>query len=182
MSNVLRIEPLGVQHDRAAFSCETESLNLYLKTQARQAVEKKLAAVFVLTDDGKTILGYYTLSSYVIRLDDIPEKLAKKLTKMPEVPATLLGRLARSLTVKGKRFGEILLVDALKKAHLNSQTVASWAVVVDAKDEKAARLCKQFDFIELPRISGRLFLPMSSIGELFGSPTDKVEPQKEQTD
>lgn len=166
-SQALRIEPLGEQHDRAAFSCGIEPLDRYLATQAGQAVEKKLAAVFVLTDDGKTILGYYTLSSYVIHLDDIPDTLAKKLTKMRQVPATLLGRLARSLHTKGKGFGEILLADALKKALLNSGTVASWAVVVDAKDQTAAEFYKRYGFAELPTIAGRLFLPMNSIRELF---------------
>jgi hypothetical protein len=33
--------------------------------------------------------------------------------------------------------GELLLADALKKALLNSTTVTSWSVAVDAKDEKA---------------------------------------------
>lgn len=170
MSHTLRIEPLGENHDRAAFSCGTEPLDRYLRTLARQAVEKKLAAVFVLTDDGKTILGYYTLSSYVIKLDDLPENLTKKLTKMGEVPATLLGRLARSLHMKGKGIGEILLADALKKAFLNSGTVASWAVVVDAKDQYAAAFYKRYGFVELPTNASRLFLPMNSIRELFEHP------------
>jgi hypothetical protein len=130
----LRIEPLGGNHGRAAFSSGNIPLDQYLKAQARQAVDKNLAAVFVLTTDGTKILGYYTLSSFVVKLDDIPEKIAKKLTKMGKVPATLIGRLARSLGAKGKGIGEILLVDAMKKAFLNSATVASWAVVVDAKD------------------------------------------------
>ena len=174
MSHALRIEPLGEQHDRAAFSCGIEPLDRYLKTQAGQAVEKKLAAVFVLTEDGKTILGYFTLSSYVIQLDDIPDSLAKKLTKMRQVPATLLGRLARSFHTKGKGFGEILLADALKKALVNSETVASWAMVVDAKDQKAAEFYKRYGFAEFPTIPGRLFLPMNSIRELFERPSEPL--------
>ncbi|HEU5408469.1 MAG TPA: GNAT family N-acetyltransferase [Nitrospira sp.] len=163
----LRIEPLGGSHDRAAFSCGSAPLDRYLQTQASQAVEKKLAAVFVLTEDGKTILGYYTLSSYVLKLTDIPEAIAKKLTKMGDVPATLLGRLARSSGVKGKGFGPILLADALKRAFLGSADIASWAVVVDAKDQKAIDFYKENGFIELPNTPNRLFLPMSSIRQLF---------------
>jgi predicted GNAT family N-acyltransferase len=162
-----RIEPLGKHHDRAAFSSGSPPLDQYFKNQAGQAVEKKLAAVFVLTPDGKTVHGYFTLSSFVVKLDELPEKIAKKLTKMGEVPATLIGRLARSVDLKGKGVGELLLADALKKALLNSVTVASWAVVVDAKDEKAIAFYKRYGFIEFPGTTNRLFLPMNSLRELF---------------
>jgi ribosomal protein S18 acetylase RimI-like enzyme len=167
LADTLRIEPLGKNHDRAAFSSGSPALDQYLKTQAGQAVEKKLAAVFVLTSDGKTIDGYFTLSSFVVKLSDIPEPIAKKLTKIGEVPATLIGRLARSLNQKGRGIGEILLVDALKKSLVNSATVASWAVVVDAKDEKAIAFYKRYGFVEFPNNTNRLFLPMSSVSKLF---------------
>lgn len=171
MANDRKIEPLGPQHDRAAFSSGSAPLDQYLKTQAAQVAAKNLTAMFVLTSAGKTILGYFTLSAFSIKLSDIPEQLAKKLTKMGEVPATLLGRLARSLDQKGKGIGQILLVDALKKALQNNATVASWAVVVDAKDEKASVFYKHFGFREFPNTPQRLFLPMRSIEELFAKQT-----------
>jgi predicted GNAT family N-acyltransferase len=167
----LKIEPLGKHHDRAAFSCGKESLDQYLKNQAGQAAEKNLAAVFVLTPDEKKIVGYYTLSSYTVRLDEIPSEIAKKLTRMEEVPATLLGRLARSIDVRGHGMGEILLVDALKRALQNSTHVASWAVIVDAKDNEAAEFYKRYGFIQLPNKPNRLFLPMNSIQKMFTQET-----------
>jgi len=36
-------EPLGPQHDRAAFSCEVEPLERYLKLQANQDIKKDLS-------------------------------------------------------------------------------------------------------------------------------------------
>lgn len=166
MDGDFRFEPLGPKHDRAAFSCGTEPLDNYLKTQARKAIEKKLAAVFVYTD-GSKIAGYYTLSSFAVKLDEIPEALAKKLTRMPLVPATLIGRLARSIEFRGKGIGEILLIDALKRAYRNSKEVASWAVIVDAKDGEAVAFYKRFGFVEFPTVEVRLFLPMLSVAELF---------------
>jgi ribosomal protein S18 acetylase RimI-like enzyme len=162
-----KIEPLGKKHDRAAFFCGQDSLDQYLKNQAGQAVGKNLAAVFVLTPDGRRIAGYYTLSSYAVKLDEIPEEIARKLTRMQEVPATLLGRLARSIEFRGQGIGEILLVDALKKAFHNSARVASRAVIVDAKDEEAAEFYKRYGFIRFPNRSNRLFLPMISIQKTF---------------
>ena len=166
MDRNFRIEPLGSQHDRAAFSCGKESLDKYLKTQAGQAVAKNLAAVFVYTD-GQQIAGYYTLSSFAVKLDEIPDALAKKLTRMPVVPATLVGRLGRNLEFRGQGVGEILLIDALKRAYHNSKHVASWAVIVDVKDSDAERFYSRFGFIKFPTIDKRMFLPMTSIAELF---------------
>jgi len=162
-----KIEPLGKYHDRAAFSCGKESLDQYLKTQAGQATSKNLAAVFVLTPDGRKIAGYYTLSSYVVKLDEIPEEIARKLTRMQEIPATLLGRLARSVEFRGQGIGEVLLVDALKRALQNSAQVASWAVVVDAKDDEAVNFYKRYGFIPFPNKPNRQFLPMNSIRKTF---------------
>jgi len=167
LSDNLKIEPLGKKHDRAAFSCGNDSLDQYLKNQAGQAVDKNLAAVFVLTSDGKKIAGYYTLSSYAVNLDEIPEEIARRLTRIQEVPATLLGRLARSVEFRGQGVGEILLVDALKRAVQNRMHVASWAVIVDAKDAEAAEFYKRYGFIPFPTRPDRLFLPMASIQNLF---------------
>jgi ribosomal protein S18 acetylase RimI-like enzyme len=163
-----KIEPLRKKHDRAAFFCGKDSLDQYLKSQAGQAVGKNLTAVFVLTPDGKRIAGYYTLSYYSVKLDEIPEEIARKLTRMQEIPATLLGRLARSVEFRGQGIGETLLVDALKKAVQNSTHVASWAVIVDAKDEEAAEFYKRYGFISFPSRPNRLFLPMTSIQKMFG--------------
>ena len=162
-----KIEPLGNKHNRAAFFCGKDSLDQYLKNQAGQAVGKNLTAVFVLTPDGKKIAGYYTLSSYAVKLDEIPEDMAKKLTRMQEIPATLLGRLARSVEFRRQGIGETLLVDALKKALQNSTHVASWAVIVDAKDEEATEFYKRYGFISFPSRPNRLFLPMTSIQRMF---------------
>jgi predicted GNAT family N-acyltransferase len=167
LAHNFKIEPLGKSHERAAFSCGKDSLDQYLKNQAGQAADKNLAAVFILTPDGKKIAGYYTLSSYTVKLDEIPEELARRLTRMQEVPATLLGRLARSTDLRGQGIGEILLVDALRKALQNSTHVASWAVVVDAKDEEAAVFYKRYGFIPFPTKPNRLFLPMNSINKMF---------------
>lgn len=159
-------EPLGANHDRAAFSCGAAPLDRYLQTQASQDMKRNLAAVFVLTPDGKTIAGYYTLSAYSVSLDKIPEEITRKLTKMPEIPTILIGRLARSSAFRSQGLGEILLTDALKRSLANSKQVASWAVIVDAKNVNASNFYKRYGFIEIPSAPNRLFLPMTTIAKL----------------
>jgi GNAT superfamily N-acetyltransferase len=160
-------EPLGKMHDRAAFSCGSEALDNYLKRQAGQDVAKRVAVCFVLTPDGKTVAGYYTLSQYAVDLVELPAETARKLPKYPEVPATLLGRLAVSEEFRKQGLGEFLLMDALYRCLQQSRHVASAAVLVDAKDEAARCFYEHFEFVALPGISNRLFLPMRTIDELF---------------
>ena len=165
-----RFEPLDKRvHNRAAFSCEHEALNVYLKEKASQEVKKRVAAVYVLTPDGKTIAGYYTLSHYTIEPGELPDQAVKhlRLPKYDKLPATLLGRLARSQQFKGAGLGEILLMGALEKALFHSRNIASLAVVVDAIDEKARNFYLSYGFVVLPDHTNRLFMLIETIEQLF---------------
>ena len=162
------LEPLAKQHDRVAFSCGVITLDQYLQRQASQDVKKHVAVVFVLTPDGETIAGFYTLSQYAVELDVLPEEISRKLPKYPHVPATLLGRLAVSEDFRGQRLGERLLMDALYRSFQGSKLLASAAVVVDAKDNSAVAFYRKYGFLGLPKVPKRLFLPMSTIEDLFG--------------
>ena len=166
-SKQFSVEPLGSSHDRVAFSCGVEALDNYLRKQASQDAAKRVAVCFVLTPDGKTIAGFYTLSQYAVDLVALPDALAKKLPKYPEVPATLLGRLAVSRDFKGRGLGEFLLLDALSRALVQSRQVASAALLVDAKDDAARKFYERYGFLALPNIPDRLFLPMNTIEKLF---------------
>jgi len=164
------IEPFdSKKHDRTGFSCEHEALNSYIKRQASQDIRKHVAAVFVLTPDGKTIAGYYTLSQYAVDSTSVPDEAMRKrgLPKYKELPATLLGRLARSMVFKGQGIGELLLMAALKQALDHSHRIASMAVLVDAKDDPARTFYKKYGFLELPDHPNRLFLPMKTVEQMF---------------
>ena len=165
-----RFEPLDKKkHNRAAFSCEQESLNAYLKERASQEIKKRVAAVYVLTPDGKAIAGYYTLSQYAIDAGNLPADVVDKLRlpRYDRLPATLLGRLARSEEFKGAGVGELLLMDALRRALDHSRSIATVAVVVDAIDETAREFYGRYGFIDVPGHLNRLFIPMQTIAGLF---------------
>jgi len=161
------IELLGPNHDRAAFSCGVEALDTYLYQQAAQDLKKGVAIPFVITPDGKTIAGYYTLSQYAVQLDYVPPEVAKRLPKYPVVPATLLGRLAVATAFRGRGLGETLLMDALYRALQHSRELASAGVVLDAKDTAALAFYRKYGFLDFPKVERRLFLPMGTLGELF---------------
>jgi len=160
-----RIEALEAHHDRASFCCSVSELDIYLQQRAGQDLKRKLAAVFVLTPDGETISGFYTLSAHSIASADLPLDLTKRLPRFP-LPVTLLGRMAVAQALQGSGLGEYLLLDALNRALNGSRQVASWAVVVDAKAGARSFYLKH-DFVPLPTSPDRLFLPMKTIETLF---------------
>jgi hypothetical protein len=62
--------------------------------------------------------------------------IARRAPRYPVVPATLMGRLAIGARHQGQGHGEFMLFDAFSRALWNK--IASYAFVVDAKDDKAA--------------------------------------------
>lgn len=160
-----RVEPLASHHDRVGFSCGVSELDAYLQRQAGQDQKRKLAAVFVLTADSRSVAGFYMLSAHSILAAELPGDLAGKLPRFP-LPVTLLGRMAVDRFLQDQGWGEFLLLHALERALQASRQVASWAVVVDAK-AGARDFYLQHDFLPLPTQPDRLFLPMKTIEKIF---------------
>jgi predicted GNAT family N-acyltransferase len=164
----LKIEPLARKHDRAAFSCGHEELDRYIKERASQDAKKQISSPFVLVESGdNTVIGYYTLSATSILLADLPEETAKKLPGYPAVPATLLGRLAVDNRHKGRGHGELLFLDALRRALHATTDVASFAIIVDPKDKKSRSFYAHYEFIPFTDEKQRMYLPMKTIADLF---------------
>lgn len=145
---VLKIELLDSRiHIRSSFSCGKDSLDNYIRKQASEDFKRRIATVFVLIDDPElNVLAYYTLSAYTVGITALDETFAKHLPRYPRLPATLLGRLAVGYSQKGKRFGELMLVHALKKSLEVSTQVASLAVIAEALDEEALNFYIKYGF------------------------------------
>ena len=164
-SGIPRVEALGAQHDRTEFACGAEPLDRYFRTQAGQEARKKVAAPFVLVLADGSIAGFYTLSATAVRMAELPDAVARKLPRYPLIPATLLGRLAIDRRHKGKGYGRFLLADALYWA-VRSE-IASFAVIVDAKDETTRRFYERESFLPFPDQPLKLFRAMADIEMLF---------------
>ena len=162
---LLRVEPLGSHHDRASFDSGVEPLDRYLRSQASQDARKNMAAPFVLVLPDDAVGGYYTLSATAVKLSDLPDQTARRLPRYPLVPATLLGRLAVDRRFQGKGYGRFLLADALYRVARNE--IASFAVIVDAKDEAARRFYERESFLPFADQPMKLFRPVADIKQLF---------------
>jgi len=165
----MKVSAYRKEFDREGFECGIDELDFYLKRNLSQDIRRNAASCFVLHEAGESkILGYYTLSAFSVRLDGLPETERKTLPRYPQVPMTLLGRLAIALESQGKGLGELLLMDALKRAWENREVIASWAVAVDAINEDARNFYLRYGFEMFEATDSRLFLPMKRIGKLFG--------------
>jgi predicted GNAT family N-acyltransferase len=161
----LRIELLNSKkHDRSSFSCGADSLDDYIKTRASQELKKLVSTPYVLTDSPeRQVLGYYCLSSYSIASTELDEYTARKLPRYPLLPAIMLGRLAVDSGCQGKGYVDLLVSDALKRSLELSKQLASFAVVVEAIDQGAARFYQRHGFIEFPDDPLKFYLPVATI-------------------
>ena len=162
----LVIEPLGSHHDRAAFSCGEPALDSYLQRQASQDIRRRVAQAFVALGGapGK-IAGYYSLSAASFEKEELPPVLAKRLPHYP-VPAAILGRLAVDRACQGQGLGEILLLDAVRRVVRASAMLVVYALIVDAKTDRAAAFYERYGFRTFASIQRRLFLPLETFEKL----------------
>lgn len=155
------IRLLETTDDRETFNSSSEPLNLYLQKQVSQDVKRRIATCFVAVEPSGKIAGYYTLASTGVALVNIPETYRKKLPRYPTVPAVLMGRLAVDDDYRGMGLGALLLADALKR--IAKAEIAAYALVVEAKDEKAVAFYRHFGFIPFQDAEKHLFFPLANL-------------------
>ena len=118
-------------------------------------------------DDEVGVLGFYSLGSLSLVIDDLPQEIARKLPRYDAIPAVLIGRLARATRVRGRGIGALLLADAVRRILAASRSLAVFAIVVDAKNEEAVAVYASFGFRQFPTRPRRLFLLASTAAEAF---------------
>ncbi|MBF0266551.1 MAG: GNAT family N-acetyltransferase [Gammaproteobacteria bacterium] len=166
----LIITPFDQSFDRQQFSCGENLLDDYLKKYARQDIKRNISRIFVSStpDCPKRVIGFYSLSANSLDPELLPNNLRKKLPKFP-LPVSLLGRLAIDKKFKSQGVGKMLLVDSMKRVYYASQSLAVYALIVEAINEDAKKYYEKFGFIPLPDQPFKLFLPLSTIESLINS-------------
>jgi GNAT superfamily N-acetyltransferase len=123
-----------------------------------------MAQVYVAVDKS-VVVGYYSLSPFSIMFSELPVKISKKYPPNKDVPCWLIGKLARSLLVKGQGVGEFLLLDAMKRVKQGAFIYGGFCIIVDSKDDKAALFYKKFgfDILDETKNTRRFYLPIAEI-------------------
>ena len=162
-----KIESQAKFHDRDAFDCGSEPLNLFLKQTARQHAVRGISRTFVLVEEAasqsKPILGFFALNLCQINSESLSAEESKKLPR--SVSGVRLGRLAVAKDMQGQGVGKVLLVAAMEKFIEIFSRAGGIGLFVDAKDQRAKRFYEHFGFVSLPSNELELFLPVATIQE-----------------
>jgi len=161
MATKFTVAALDLEANRSDFCCGSEPLDRYFRTQVSQDIKRRVAACFVASDAQRQIAGVYTLASASIPLTALPQVFIGKLPRYPSVPAVRMGRLAVAQSFRGTGLGAALLADSLRRAA--TAEIAAYALIVDAKDEEAARFYRHHGFMALPEQPLFLFLPLATV-------------------
>lgn len=159
-----REAPISKAHDRESFDCGEPELNEFLRRHARQSHEKGGAKTFVAwpVNDGKRVLGFYSLSPASIDYARTPALVKKELARY-DVPVFRLGRLAVDQTVQGHGLGGQLLLAAGRRCLLAAAEVGGVALLIDAKNERVAAWYQAYGALPLLDAPRSLVLPLTTI-------------------
>jgi predicted N-acetyltransferase YhbS len=105
-------------------------------------------------------LGFVTLSAGQVAASAMPPGL--KLPRYP-VPMLRIGRLAVDMRYQGQGVGQDLLAFALRLALEFSERIGLYAVLVDAKHERALAYYRKLGFMPTQDDPLCLFLPLATL-------------------
>lgn len=158
---MIAVQLLGAEHRREGFDCGDAALNDFLLRQAGQQQRRGFGKTYVaLADDGVSVIGFVTVSAGQVATSALSSQ-----AKLPRYPAPVLriGRLAVDAHHQGKGVGQDLLACALRLAVEFSQRVGLYAVVVDAKHDKAKAFYVKLGFIVCVDNPLCLYLPVATL-------------------
>ena len=157
-------ESIAKKHDRASFDCGQPELNVFLRDYARQSHERGAAKTFIAVDDhdGKTICGYYSLSPASVEYARTPE-IARRGLGRYDIGAYRLGRLATRIDLQGQGLGGQLLLAAGRRCLRVAAEVGGTALLIDAKNERAAAWYASYGALPLFDAPLTLLLPLKLV-------------------
>jgi GNAT superfamily N-acetyltransferase len=158
------IELLHRRHDLDPFDSGVPALDAWLRQYAGQSGRADMSVTQVAHVDD-VVIGYYTLVASEVAHADAPPALNRRVARHP-IPVLRLARLAVDRRYQGTGLGAGLLREALHGAARAADIVGARAVVVDAKDDRAAAFYAHFEFEPFPDDPHTLFLTMRALRDL----------------
>ena len=157
-------EPIAKHHDRIAFDCGDAALNEFLQRHARKSHDKGGSKTFLAMSgsEGKTVLGYYSLSPASVSYRNAPDIVKRGLGRY-EVPVYRLGRLAVDRSVQGQGLGGQLLLAAGRRCIRVATEIGGVALLIDAKNDRVASWYAGYGAVPLLDAPLSLLLPLKTI-------------------
>ncbi|MBV9183291.1 MAG: GNAT family N-acetyltransferase [Acidobacteria bacterium] len=154
-------EPILKTHDRKSFDCGDPSMNDFLQRYARQSHESGAAKTFLAIDnkDNKIVLGFYSLAPGALAYADTPELVRRGLARH-DVPGFRLARIATDLRWHGQGLGGQLLAAAARRCLRAATEVGGVVLIIDAKNDRAARWYTNYGAVPLTNKPLTLIMPL----------------------
>jgi predicted N-acetyltransferase YhbS len=149
----MQIRALRPSDDRSAFRSGDEALDRFIRRYAGQNQFRHHVGVTYVAVDGDRVLGFATVAPRHVDVDDLPERLRKKLPRYP-VPVLGLARLAVDESARSMGLGGQLLRFVLELAAKMAHEVGCAGVVVDAKP-RAVGFYARYGFAPFEPLEGR---------------------------
>ena len=124
------------------------------------------ARVFVTTDEGERVVGFYALAAASVGPKDATERLMKGQPQQQAVPAILMVGWP-SIWIAGEPAGTSLLQDALLRCATAAGGIGARAVIVHAISDDAVRFYERFGFEASPTDPRHLILLMKDLRKLL---------------
>ncbi|MHB8287363.1 MAG: GNAT family N-acetyltransferase [Caulobacteraceae bacterium] len=173
MTARFRIESLASAHDRKSFASGVEPLDRYFRELVTQDIKRRVSNCFVALDDEGLVAGYYTFAATSLPLTELSAEETRRLPRYALMPAGLIRRLAIDRRFQGLDLGGALIMDAAARAARSDPAI--FALIVDAKDERAAAFYEHLQFQRFVSRPMTLFLPLATLLAALTSQTGKGE-------
>ncbi len=159
-------EPISKKHDRESFDCGEAPLNDFLRLHARKSHEAGGAKTFLAVDDkdGKTVLGFYSVSPASVEYARTPDIVKRGLGRY-DVPGFRLARLAVAKPFQGQGLGGQLLLAAGRRCIKAAAEVGGVVLVIDAKNEGVVKWYASYGAMPLNDALLTLLLPLATIAQ-----------------
>lgn len=167
----LRIEPLDrSRHERTGFHCGVDRVDNFLANTAARQQDDDLTRLYVAClDQSDAIVGYYALNAHAIDVSSLPRAMTKKLPNYPTIAAIYLSIIGFHLDHQGKGGGSFLMADVFRRCVQVADVIGAHFLVLDALNERAAKLYRELGFIDLPEHEPRMIIGMKIIRKAAAS-------------
>ena len=153
-------ELIKANHHVSAFECELHYLTMYLRTTALDEHQKNIMRTYICIDEAarreKAVIGYFSLRGSAFKLGD------------ESIPVIEIAFLARDVKRKPEKWGDKLLVEALRMCAESAHRVGAIGVQLEystAQNDRAYELYTEFGFIGHPTLDSKkyLYMPTSAL-------------------
>lgn len=154
------------------FRCGEPALDEYFARFALPNDRRGVGKTFVLAaPDGEQpcVRGFYALSMAQVDRELAARLLPAKRHDLPRypLPVALIGRLAVHVDLRRQGYGELLLVDAMRRVLAAAEHTGCVGIIVDAKSASAEKFYERYSFkaldVSVPYPDRRLFVPLATV-------------------